>query len=194
MKSEIERRVDDVKNRREDIRDQFKSRLVPPSHSSTAARSSPASTSSRLTDSKSSCSEAKEGGKSKNTATSNGTIFVKVHCKHRAELYFKMTEQTKFARLFKAWSARMDMSAPPNTSAIAEEKIQSKPEVENKDETATPSPPDFIYTHNGRPISPDMTVDDVGVEDGDIIVAVELVDLTESVVRFLLAMHQSCHT
>jgi len=87
----------------------------------------------------------------------------------------------------------MDTSTPPsNTSAAADEKIQSTSEVENKGEIL--SPPDFMYTHNGHPISPDMTVDDVGVEDGDIIVAVELVDLTESVVRFLLAMHQSCHT
>ena len=197
MKSEIERRVDDVKNRREDIRDQLKLRLVPPRRSSTAARSSPASTSSRLTDTKSTSSaEAKEGEKGKNSATGAGIICIKVHCRHRAEIYFKMTKQTKFERLFRAWSARMDTSMlPSTTSAISDggsgnTKTQPKSETENKSGAALPSrpPPDFIYTHNGRPISEDMTVDDVGVEDGDIIVAVELVDLTKSVVRFLLAV------
>jgi hypothetical protein len=193
MKSEIERRVDDVKNRREDIRDQLKTRIAPPSRSSTAARSSPASTSSRLPDTKSTTSsEVKEGGKGKNSATGSGTICVKVHCKNRAEIYFKMTKQTKFERLFKAWSARMDTSPLPSSTSMASGEggddlgPQSKSETENKGETAAPSPPDFIYTHNGRPISEDMTVDDVGVEDGDAVVAVELVDLTESVVSVIV--------
>lgn len=184
MKSEIERRVDDVKNRREDIRDQLKTRIAPPSRSSTAARSSPASTSSRLPDTKSTSSEVKEGGRGKNASTGCGTICVKVHCRHRAEIYFKMTKQTKFERLFNAWSARMDTSPLPSSTLTTsgggdDVKTQSKSEIENKSETP---PLDFIYTHNGRPISEDMTIDGVGVEDGDTIVAVELVDLTESVV------------
>lgn len=55
-----------------------------------------------------------------------------------------------------------------------------QPNVKTRPESSGPT---FIFTYNGRPISEDMTVDDVGIEDGDTIVAVEMVDLTEVAVR-----------
>lgn len=37
----------------------------------------------------------------------------------------------------------------------------------------------FVFTHNGRSVEPDTTPEDEGMEDGDEIVAVELMDLTD---------------
>lgn len=37
----------------------------------------------------------------------------------------------------------------------------------------------FIFTHNGRSIESDQSPEDLGMEDGDEILAVELMDLTE---------------
>lgn len=36
----------------------------------------------------------------------------------------------------------------------------------------------FLYTHQGRSLDPEMTVEDAGIEDADEILAVELMDLT----------------
>jgi hypothetical protein len=38
----------------------------------------------------------------------------------------------------------------------------------------------FIFTHNGRTLDDDQTSEDVGIEDKDEILAVELMDLTEN--------------
>lgn len=188
MKSEIERRVDDVKNRREDIRDQLKSRLTSPSVPSSPASTRPSylpPTSSRKLPSSSS---ADSSDKKSNEAKSKEPVTLKVVCKYRAELYFKMTRQTKFDKLFKAWSSRMDFN---NTSNYSSTNSRSNSASEDGDEYDDLVPMNgktdggaaFVYTHNGRPIGEEMTVDDVGVEDGDTIVAVELVDLTEVTVR-----------
>jgi hypothetical protein len=37
----------------------------------------------------------------------------------------------------------------------------------------------FIFTHNGRSVDSDQTPEEAGMEDGDEILAVELMDLTE---------------
>jgi len=39
----------------------------------------------------------------------------------------------------------------------------------------------FIFTHNGRSVDSDQTPEEAGMEDGDEILAVELMDLTEDV-------------
>lgn len=219
MKSEIERRVDDVKNRREDIRDQLKSRLRPHPPLSASGRLNGISSTTKPYTPSSTTSAA--NGKGKATAPSNdnntppasatgtaapvangGTLCVKVVCRYRAELYFKMTRQTKFERLFKVWASRMDLpppavanldddkTAPGGTTtsgkkASAASSATPAPQPSSTSAPAspqqhvplpTPNHPDFIYTHNGRPLADDLTVDDVGIEDGDTIVAIELVD------------------
>jgi hypothetical protein len=37
----------------------------------------------------------------------------------------------------------------------------------------------FVFTHNGRTVEADNTPEEAGMEDGDEILAVELMDLTE---------------
>lgn len=44
--------------------------------------------------------------------------------------------------------------------------------------TIPPAPMSFLYTHQGRGLDPEMTVEEAGIEDADEILAVELMDLT----------------
>jgi len=55
-------------------------------------------------------------------------------------------------------------------------------EVARLDGSGTPSRPplQYIFTHNGRSIESDQTPEDANMEDGDDIIAVELMDLTDS--------------
>lgn len=68
------------------------------------------------------------------------------------------------------------------TTTNGETPLTDKTQSQSASSSSSSSFPNFIYTHNGRPLAEDLTVDEVGVEDGDTIVAVEMVDLTESVV------------
>jgi hypothetical protein len=79
-------------------------------------------------------------------------IVIKVVARYRAELFFKISRKTKLARLVNAWTARMDGDA-----------------------RAT-----FVFTHGGRALDAEQTPEDAGVEDGDEVLAVELLDLTDA--------------
>ena len=46
-------------------------------------------------------------------------IVVRVVCKYRAELYFKISRKTKLARLFNAWTERMETNVLPSSSSSA---------------------------------------------------------------------------
>ncbi|KAF8314438.1 hypothetical protein DL93DRAFT_2058080 [Clavulina sp. PMI_390] len=132
------------------------------------------------------------------TADTNQAICIKIMCRYRAELYFKITRHTKFERLFKAWASRMDTTttastngAPPPTKKGTSATVTPPNPPPTSVPPKTP-PPAFIYTYNGRPLGDDLTLDDVGMEDGDTIIAVEMVDLTEAVASFdllVLLMH-----
>ncbi|KAG2062233.1 hypothetical protein BDR06DRAFT_946370 [Suillus hirtellus] len=113
-------------------------------------------------------------------------IVVKVICRYRAELFFKISRKTKFSRLFNAWTDRME--------ATGGKKDEGKPSVSGKQMNGTAkseaasthtvgsnvsSSMQFIFSHNGRTIDADQTPEEQGVEDGDEILAVELMDLTE---------------
>ena len=37
----------------------------------------------------------------------------------------------------------------------------------------------FIFSHGGRTLEPDQTPEEAGIEDGDVILAVEMMDLTD---------------
>lgn len=113
-------------------------------------------------------------------------IVVKVVCRYRAELFFKISRKTKFSRLFNAWTDRME--------ATGGKKDEGKTSVSGKQMNGTAkseaasthtvssnatSSMQFIFSHNGRTIDTDQTPEEQGVEDGDEILAVELMDLTE---------------
>ena len=115
-------------------------------------------------------------------------IVVRVVCKYRAELYFKISRKTKLARLFNAWTERMEThvaSASAGTSTVSATpgKKSLSPLVNGTSSTAStssgPNAMQFIFSHGGRTLEPDQTPEEAGIEDGDVILAVEMMDLTD---------------
>lgn len=133
---------------------------------------------------------------------------MKVVCKYRAELFFKISRKTKLSRLFTAWSDRMENNAlaalrkagvPVGGSQVngtSAGKGSDTASIHSNSSTSTngvpPLPMSFLYTHQGKGLDPEMTVEDAGIEDADEILAVELMDLTgpvpDDVVRSPLFM------
>ncbi|KAI5118264.1 hypothetical protein M0805_008198 [Coniferiporia weirii] len=150
-------------------------------------------------------------------------IVVKVVCKYRAELFFKISRKTKLSRLFVAWTDRMENNTLAalrkagvpiagtvgagtgiqlNGSAVPTQRngsigsstsgggggssdaasIHSNGSAHSSNATTNgvspPPPMSFLYTHQGRSLDPEMTVEEAGIEDADEILAVELMDLT----------------
>ena len=110
-------------------------------------------------------------------------IVVKVVCKYRAELYFKISRKTKFSRLFYAWTDRMDTATTVGGLTKGGRQLLSADRVNG---AAKPDPSKggsdivrFIFSHGGRTLEPEQTPEEVGMEAGDEILAVELMDLTE---------------
>lgn len=114
-------------------------------------------------------------------------IVVKVVCRYRAELFFKISRKTKFSRLFNAWTDRMagtvGKKADGKLSAGARGTLNGSAKTDAAStHTANSSSSmsmQFIFSHNGRTLYPDQTPEEQGVEDNDEILAVELMDLTE---------------
>ncbi|KAJ8593226.1 hypothetical protein M405DRAFT_811327 [Rhizopogon salebrosus TDB-379] len=113
-------------------------------------------------------------------------IVVKVVCRYRAELFFKISRKTKFSRLFNAWTDRMEATGGKNEegkSAVSGRQMNGSAKSEAASThtagSTAPSSMQFIFSHNGRTIDADQTPEEQGVEDGDEILAVELMDLTE---------------
>ncbi|KIJ53495.1 hypothetical protein M422DRAFT_25368 [Sphaerobolus stellatus SS14] len=101
-------------------------------------------------------------------------IVVKVVCKYRAELFFKISRKTKLTRLFNAWTERMEIG---NGSSAAAKNARR--DTEGSDTQDDRNPMIFLFTHMGKSIEPDQTPEDIGMEDGDEILAVEMMDLTK---------------
>ena len=121
-------------------------------------------------------------------------IVVKVVCKYRAELYFKISRKTKFSRLFHAWTDRMDSvmtvdaglgvanAATVGTIGKGGRQLLSTDKVNGtakSDLSNRGSGIRFIFSHGGRMLEPEQMPEEVGMEAGDEILAVELMDLTE---------------
>ncbi|KIP11126.1 hypothetical protein PHLGIDRAFT_125026 [Phlebiopsis gigantea 11061_1 CR5-6] len=113
-------------------------------------------------------------------------IVVKVHCKYRAELFFKISRKTKLSRLFNAWTERMETnekkgeSKPPPSGAS--NAASAGPQVNGTSSSSTSlsvGAMQFIFSHGGRTLEADQTPEEAGMEDGDEILAVEIMDLTE---------------
>ncbi|KAG8976948.1 hypothetical protein FRB90_008994, partial [Tulasnella sp. 427] len=101
-------------------------------------------------------------------------IVIKVVCRYRAELYFKIPRKATLSRVFNTWTARMDSMSSSKDGAPAAGTSSG----DNLNEAAMPQT-NFIFLHMGRTISPDQTPEELDMEAGDEILAVELMDLTD---------------
>lgn len=108
-------------------------------------------------------------------------IVVKVVCRYRAELFFKISRKTKLSRLFDTWTDRMANGLTVNPTGSSEKKGARihKTDVSNDMPSPLGSVIRFIFTHGGRDLDSEQTPEEAGIEDGDEILAVELMDLTE---------------
>jgi hypothetical protein len=121
-------------------------------------------------------------------------IVVKVVCRYRAELFFKISRKTKLVKLFAAWTDRMETSSggsgaggkkagePNGLSKLVNGVAQS---------ASACSGANFIFTHSGRQVDAEQTPEEAGMEDGDEILAVELMDLTEGVSADASVSHET---
>jgi hypothetical protein len=106
-------------------------------------------------------------------------ITIKVVCRYRAELFFKISRKTKLSRLFDAWTERMECQAGGKGTLGQMNGSARWDAASTQGPTPTSSTMQFVFTHNGRAAEADQTPEDAGMEDGDEILAVELMDLTE---------------
>ena len=114
-------------------------------------------------------------------------IVVKVVCKYRAELFFKISRKTKLSRLFNAWTERMESNAKKGESNTKSQPLGASVAASsqvNGTSSSHSTPPSsssmqFIFSHGGRTLEADQTPEEVGMEEGDEILAVEIMDLTE---------------
>ena len=116
-------------------------------------------------------------------------IVVKVICRYRAELFFKISRKTKLVKLFAAWTDRMETGScggaggsgkkagePTRTSSRLVNGVPGAPVTSP---SSAGSGANFVFTHSGRHVDAEQTPEEAGMEDGDEILAVELMDLTE---------------
>ncbi|PPQ69792.1 hypothetical protein CVT26_014180 [Gymnopilus dilepis] len=105
-------------------------------------------------------------------------IVVKVVCRYRAELFFKISRKTKLSRLINSWTERMERPVEKDRVMNGSAKSEAA-NTYYSGTTGTDSGMQFIFTYNGRMLEADQTPEEVGIDEGDEIVAVELMDLTE---------------
>ena len=112
-------------------------------------------------------------------------IVVKVNCRYRAELFFKISRKTKVSRLISSWTERMEFAGGKlggDTKEIGSKNGFVPSETASTQHSSSPpsnSPMQFIFTFNGRSIEANQTFEEIGIDDDDEILAVELMDLTE---------------
>jgi hypothetical protein len=122
-------------------------------------------------------------------------IVVKVICRYRAELFFKISRKTKLVKLFAAWTDRMETggsggygggggsgggsgkkAGEPTSSRLVNGVMPGAPVASP---SSAGSGANFIFSHSGRQVDAEQTPEEAGMEDGDELLAVELMDLTE---------------
>jgi hypothetical protein len=121
-------------------------------------------------------------------------IVVKVICRYRAELFFKISRKTKLVKLFAAWTDRMETGGGCGGGGSGSGKKAGEPNAPSSrlvngvvpgasaagaSPSSAGSGANFIFTHSGRQVDAEQTPEEAGMEDGDEILAVELMDLTE---------------
>ena len=110
-------------------------------------------------------------------------IVVKVICRYRAELFFKISRKTKLSRLINSWTERMERTGgKPGDGKEGSMNGSAKTDAASTHYSGTSgvnSGMQFVFTFNGRVLEADQTPEEIGIDEGDEIVAVELMDLTE---------------
>ncbi|EPQ61402.1 hypothetical protein GLOTRDRAFT_102217 [Gloeophyllum trabeum ATCC 11539] len=116
-------------------------------------------------------------------------IVVKVVCRYRQELFFKISRKTKLSRLFNAWTERMETSSskkvenvkalPGPSGPSSNTQVNGTAKLDGDVQSGPSSNMQFIFSHGGRTLEADETPEEAGLEDGDEILAVELMDLTD---------------
>ena len=97
-------------------------------------------------------------------------IVVKVHCKYRAELFFKISRKTKLSRLFNAWTERMETNVASSAAAasgvnavgagpVAAAGKKGASSLVNGTAAAASAPAgpnamQFVFSHGGRTLEP----------------------------------------
>lgn len=115
-------------------------------------------------------------------------IVVKVICKYRAELLFKISRKAKLSRLFNTWTERMaSMSSSKNNDSVKNRATNGTGVTSGDGTDVTTPPTNFVFLYLGRTISQEQTPEELDMEGGDEILAVEMMDLTdESAVSMML--------
>jgi hypothetical protein len=107
-------------------------------------------------------------------------IVLKVVCRYRAELFFKISRNTKLARLFNAWTGRMEtLSANGKRNGQKQGTFNGTTTYTTSAGRPVNTYNQFVFTHSGRTLDSELTPEEAGMDDGDEILAVELMDLTE---------------
>lgn len=110
-------------------------------------------------------------------------IVIRVSCRYRAELFFKVSRKIKLSHLISSWTERME--EPAGSTEGGQGSSESSIDAVNR--SGSPNRAflsslggmQFIFTYNGRILDGEQTPEDVGMDEGDEIIAVELMDLTE---------------
>jgi len=105
-------------------------------------------------------------------------IVVKVVCKYRAELFFKISRKTKLSRLFNAWTERMDINNE-EIKLFDSKAAKSDGQPQRAPNTSKKANVTFVFTHKGRVVESTQTPEEIGLEDSDEILAIEMLDLTK---------------
>jgi len=106
-------------------------------------------------------------------------IVVKVLCRYRAELYFKISRKTKLSRLIESWTERMEGIAGNGSESNGSGIDANANDTSHSKSSSSTGRIQFIFTYNGRMLDGEQTPEDVGIEEGEEIIAVEYMDLTE---------------
>lgn len=107
-------------------------------------------------------------------------IVVRVVCKYRAELFFKISRKTKLSRLFNAWTDRMETGSK-KSDGKGLPQVNGAASPYSAASTSGASSMQFIFSYGGKTLDADQTPEEAGMEDKDEILAVEMMDLTEDI-------------
>ncbi|THH17368.1 hypothetical protein EW146_g3418 [Bondarzewia mesenterica] len=117
-------------------------------------------------------------------------IVVKVICRYREELFFRISRKTKLSKLFNAWTERMEVTSLQKSDSgnvngttignVSNGVVKPDTSAHSTSSVHVPSTnTQFLFTHSGRTVDAEQTPEEAGIDDGDEILAVELMDLTE---------------